>query len=234
MEIVFNNDTLHIKNNKIYALISNDSYNKEKLFLNLSKKNIYPKNIKLSYIKKDNTLINKNINIIKYIYKKVKIKDINIIVDILCYLRFNKEILTKQLNELNNYYLKLIEIAITIINNNNVIILDEPFYKINGYEENNLIQILTSLKRNYNITFIILTKNTNIIYKFIDYFFIINHGNIELEGKRENLSKITKNMNVNKPEICEFIEIIRKKHDKDFRFFSDVRDLVKEIYRYIR
>ena len=234
-EIIFDDLNLKITSSKIYAVVGDDNSNKDKLFLNLKKsKNVNLNNAKISIIEKDNTLFNENIKYLKYLYKHTKIKEEDKILELISLLEIDKNIIDSNLNELNNYCLKLLMIIINLVNGSNVIVLKEPFYKMNADNENSFIRILKLLKKEYEITFIILTKNTNIIYKFIDYFFVLYRGKIVLEGTREELENINSDYGIEKPEICSFISIIRKKYDKYFRSFNDVRDLVKEIYRCTR
>ena len=234
-KIICNNMNFKINDNKIYAFVGNDESNKDKIFENLKRsKNAILNDTRLAIIEKDNTMLESDKKFLNYLYKNIKSKKENQILDIFYLTGITKEITNSSLTSLNNYYLKLLNIIILILNKYNVLVLKEPFYKMNADDENNFIRILKVIKKEYNITFIILTRNTNIIYKFIDYFFVVRNGMIVLEGNRDKLQEINSKYGVEKPDICKFIDVIRKKYDKNFRSFNDVRDLVKEIYRVTR
>ncbi len=233
-KVVLNDINFRLNKNNIYAFIGDDNSGKDFLFINMKKsKKIKIINADISNIEKDNTLNLKKITFLKYGLKNIKSKKEEKIFQLLASLNISSKVLNTYLKDLNNHYLKIMRILVDILNNKNVIVLKEPFYKMNGEEEENFIRIIKTLKKEYNITFIILVRDMNIVYKFIDYYFVIDCGKIISKGKRDELcnSFLT---NIDRPDIYKFIDIIRKNIDKDFRYFSDVSDLVKEIYRFVR
>lgn len=90
-------------------------------------------------------------------------------------------------------------IAISLLNNPELLILDEP---TNGLDPNGIVEIrelLISLNKNFNITIIISSHILAEIEKIATHIGLINNGNIVFEGTLEQL--------INKQQECNTIEV---------------------------
>lgn len=90
-------------------------------------------------------------------------------------------------------------IAISLLNNPELLILDEP---TNGLDPNGIVEIrelLISLNKNYNITIIISSHILSEIEKIASHIGLINNGTVVFEGTLEQL--------INKQQECNTIEI---------------------------
>lgn len=90
-------------------------------------------------------------------------------------------------------------IAIALLNNPEVLILDEP---TNGLDPNGIVEIrelLISLNKNFNITIVISSHILAEIEKIATHIGLIHNGNIVFEGTLEQL--------LNKQQECNTIEI---------------------------
>ncbi|MDI9312341.1 MAG: ABC transporter ATP-binding protein [Limnohabitans sp.] len=92
-----------------------------------------------------------------------------------------------------------LSIAIALLNNPEVLILDEP---TNGLDPNGIVEIrelLISLNKNFNISIVISSHILSEIEKIATHIGVINNGSIVFEGTLEQL--------INKQQECNMIEI---------------------------
>lgn len=90
-------------------------------------------------------------------------------------------------------------IAIALLNNPEILILDEP---TNGLDPNGIVEIrelLVSLNKNFNITIVISSHILAEIEKIATHIGLINNGSIVFEGPLEQL--------INKQPECSAVEI---------------------------
>lgn len=90
-------------------------------------------------------------------------------------------------------------IAIALLNNPEILILDEP---TNGLDPNGIVEVrelLVSLNKNLNMTIVISSHLLAEIEKIATHIGLINNGSIVFEGTLEDL--------VNKQQECDSIEI---------------------------
>lgn len=92
------------------------------------------------------------------------------------------------------------------------------------------------LKNKYGKTILLVTHDTELVYKCSDYTYILNDGEIVLEG---NSKEVLTNSNLNeygleRPKIVETIDYINKVKGLRMGYRVDVNDLIKDIYRNAR
>jgi zinc transport system ATP-binding protein len=128
-------------------------------------------------------------------FLKLKTKNDNDIKDVLKLIGFKENFLKKNLGELSSGQYQRILVALALIGNPNVLLFDEPTTGIDIYGEETIYQLLERLKKEKNLTMILVTHDLNVVFKFSDYVICLNKCLI-CQGKPketitpENLSKL--------------------------------------------
>lgn len=144
------------------------------------------------------------------------------------------EYLDKNPFELSSGEKSLLSLAITLSLNPKLIIIDDPTTCLDNKKEEYLITLLKKLKKNYHKTIIIMSNDIEFILKITDNYVILKKGKIIDQGNSKellyNYDKI-KSAHIETPKIVEFINTVKKKKDIDLELTSDIKELMKDIYR---
>jgi len=138
--------------------------------------------------------------------------------------------LERRVNTLSQSEKVWIKLAIMLISNPNTIVLVDVFKYFDKVNEKKLIMLLQRIKDNYNKTIIIVTDNTEILYKYIKNLIVIKKNKILVDDDIKVLEK--NDLGIKIPEIIELTNIIKKKNIK-IGYHKDVRDILKDIYKHI-
>ena len=157
-EIKINQDNIKVFRKRIGVI-------EEKITLNP----YYPKVIDLM----NNEIKTKNI--ISENYEKKLIDSLKIV-------GLNYQYLNRYIYTLSTLEKKLIQVAINLLSNPNVIILEEPFKGLDIINEKRLMSLLQKIKEQYQKTIIIASNNSNILYKYTTDMIFVKNDEILLQG----------------------------------------------------
>lgn len=192
---------------------------KEKDYLNIHKETIYDL---MEYILKQKKIYPKNTQ------KKIK--------DSLRIVGLNKEILNRNLITLSRSETKLLQIAISLLSNPDVLIIEEPFKYLDIKTLKNLMIVLRKMKDQYNKIVIFLSKDIEKIYQNTDNTIIYNKGNVIVQGKTKEVFKDVELLKENKisiPEIVNFTYEAKLKKSVKLDYYQNIRDIIKDIYKHV-
>lgn len=148
----------------------------------------------------------------------------------------NTSYLNKNINILSSSELKQIGIAIALLSNPNIIILDEPFMELDKKNEKRISSLLTKLKEDFNKTIIIISNNINTLYKYSDRLVLIKKDKVIYDDLTDeipnNVSYIMKN-GFEVPDIVLFTYKVRNNKKINISYHHDIRDIIKDIYKHI-
>ncbi|MBO5121015.1 MAG: ATP-binding cassette domain-containing protein [Bacilli bacterium] len=181
--------------------------------------NIY--NIMVEYIKRNNLIIKDPIKKIKDSLKIVGLED---------------NILNKNIYETSTSEKKLLSFAIYLLSNPEVLIIEEPFKCLDKQNEKKIIMLLQRLKEQFKKTIIIISEDSNILYKYTNEMIFVKNNEILITGKTEELYLKVEYLKKNRfdiPEIVEFTHLAKKKKEVKIDYHKDVRDIIKDIYKHI-
>ncbi len=125
---------------------------------------------------------------------------------------------------------KKLALAITLIYNPKLIILDEPTIGISNMDKKELIRLLKILKNRYNKTILVLSKDTDFLYSLVDYLYVFYKGNLMCEGNTSIFKdfNLFNNLGIKVPDIVMFTSICKSKN-VNLREYKDISDLVKGV-----
>lgn len=143
--------------------------------------------------------------------------------------------LNRNINSLSSSEKILIILAISLLSNPEIIILDDLFKYFDKVNERRLFILLEKIRDNYNKTIILINDDNEILYKYTKYL-VIKKNNLFIEGDTNKLFQrvdfLHKN-NIKVPEIIELTHLIKKKKKIKLEYHKDVRDILKDIYKHV-
>lgn len=263
MEIVFNdykyNDNIlnfTIKHKEINGILGKDY---EDLVEIINSKNNYQGNIiidgkKLS--KEDTQLFNKRISIVKDEFKyhsfnntvcdlmtyEIKRKNIKLrnsekkIKDSLIIVGLDDSYLNRMLNSLSTSEIKIIQLALALISNSELIIIEDIFKYLDKNWEKKVIMLLQKIKEQYSKTIILASENSEEIYKYTTNLIIYKNEKVIASGNTYEIMQrvdFLKKNRISIPKIVEFTYLAKKKKNIKIDYHKDVRDIIKDIYKHV-
>ena len=143
--------------------------------------------------------------------------------------------LNRNINSLSSSEKILIILAISLLSNPEIIILDDLFKYFDKVNERRLFILLEKIRDNYNKTIILINDDNEILNKYTKYL-VIKKNNLFIEGDTNKLFQrvdfLHKN-NIKVPEIIELTHLIKKKKKIKLEYHKDVRDILKDIYKHV-
>ena len=131
---------------------------------------------------------------------------------------------------------KQLQMALALLSNPEIIIIEEPFKWLDKQNEKKLIMLLQRLRDQFKKTIIVSSQDSEILYKYTNTMLFIKNGNIVLTGPTKDCYIRVDFLKKNKfhiPEIVEFTHIAKKNKDVKIDYHKDVRDIIKDIYKHI-
>lgn len=147
-----------------------------------------------------------------------------------------QEILGRDFYTLSTSEKKLLQLAISLLSNPEIIIIDEPFKVFDKSKEKQLIMLYQRLRDQLKKTIIFVSDDENMLYKYTDEMFFEKNGEIIISGKTEEVYLNVDSLNKNKfsiPEIIRFTYMAQKNKKVKIIYHKDIRDIIKDIYKHI-
>jgi len=128
-------------------------------------------------------------------FLKLKTKNKNEIGEVLKLVGFEENFLKKNLEEISSGQYQRILVAWALIGNPDVLLFDEPTTGIDISGKETIYQLLERLKKEKNLTIILVTHDLSVVFKFSDYVICLNkcpicQGTPKETVTPENLSKL--------------------------------------------
>lgn len=214
-------------------LIDNEPLSKEEINIYKKKISIINQVLQVPFYQK---------TILEIMYDEIRRKDLVIkdpkkkIYDALKIVGLDTNILERYIRDISSSERYLLFLSIGLLSNPNIIILEEPFKQLDKKQEKELWMLLQKLKEQYQKTIILISNDSNILYKYTKHIIITKNNKILTEGNTEeiyqNVTLLKKN-EINIPEIVFFTYLARKKKKAKIDFHKDIRDIIKDIYKHV-
>lgn len=157
------------------------------------------------------------------------------IIDSLKIVGLPKETVIREYHSLSHTEKYFVSLAINLLLNPLIIILEEPFNALDLKQEKKLMALLVRLKEKYNKYIIIVSKNSNKLYKYTDRILIFKNK-LLLNGPTKEIYQRVDFLRKNRiliPEIVELTYIAKKNKNVKLDYHRDIRDIIKDIYKHI-
>ena len=225
---------INIKEKTITGVITDT---KEDIIENIKNKSIQ----KVGIVREDYLSSNFLIKVYEYMYYEIRRKRLILknpkkkIDDSLRIVGLDNSYLNRNVNSLSSSEKILVILAISLLSNPDIIILDDLFKYFDKVNEKKLIMLLEKIRDQYNKTIILINDDSEVLYKYTSKL-IIKKNNLFIEDNTNKLFQrvdfLRKN-NIKVPEIIELTHLIKKKKKIKLEYHKDVRDILKDIYKHV-
>lgn len=147
----------------------------------------------------------------------------------------DKSYLNKKISQLSSGEKKLLQVAVGLVHNPDIIIFDEPFVELDLLNQRKLIKLIKMLKEKYQKTVILSSNDSNMLYELTDDIVILKKGHIlaaDLTVKVYQNLKLLEDNDIELPYLIYFTKLARDKKVK-LSYHRDIRDLIKDVYKHV-
>ena len=143
----------------------------------------------------------------------------------------DEDFLDKEISSLSKGEKRILSYLRVFIYNPKIILIDEPIKNLDYKYEKMVLNYLRELKNKYNKTIIIASNNVNVIYENTDKTLIVSDEPVFKSTKDIFTDDdILKKYKLYVPNLVMFVKKAKKK-DKSINYYTDIRDLMKDVYR---
>lgn len=227
------------KDNKTITnlLLNKTNYQGQVLLDNLEL-NQYDENI-ISFVSllDNNTFLTKTVSDEFYLAKR-KLKDtedtyLKKVISSLMMVGLDEFYLQREITTLSKTEKRLLQVAIALISNPDIIIFEEPFLYLSKNARSDISRIIIELKKKYKKTIIILSCDINVLYELSNNLIIFNDNKFLISDTVNSIFKDIDFLEKNKIELPNLILFnkIATIYNQKLTNHKDVKDLIKEVYR---
>lgn len=147
-----------------------------------------------------------------------------------------EEYLQKELVTLSSSEQKLLQIAIALLSNPAVLLLDEPYINLDLKSQKKLERLLMKLKERYKKTIIIASHDSNLLYTITEKMIFLKKGTILRQGDTDDLYQNVKFLtryHYEIPDIVLFTYKAKELKKAKIDYHKDIRDLIKDVYKHV-
>ncbi len=168
-------------------------------------------------------------------YQKLQVKDPRKkVINLLKHIGFDDSYLDKELAGLATSEQRLIQIIVGLLSNPKVLVLEEMFSNLDLNFEKKLIRFLNYLIDNEGMTVILVSKDSECLYRHTKHVILIKDHKVLVEGNTPTVYKKVKLLQENGfevPDIVLFTYKVRNKKKVKLSYHKDIRDLIKDVYK---
>ena len=179
------------------------------------------------YSRMENEIRRRNL-IIKNLEKKI--------IDSLKIVGLRTSLLNQNIHLLSTSERKMIQLAICLITNPDIIIIEEPLKDLDKKTEKRVYNLLQKMKDQYHKTIIFISEDTNLLYQYTNQIVIYKNNQFIIEGNTQEIfqdSSFLKKHRIKIPDIIEIAYLAKKKKNVKLEYHKDIRDIIKDIYKHV-
>ena len=147
-----------------------------------------------------------------------------------------EEYLEKELIVLSSSEQKLLQIAIALLSNPTVLLLDEPFINLDMKSQKKIERLLLKLKERYQKTIVIASHDSNLLYNLTEKMLFLKNGTILRQGATKEIYQNVKFLtryHYEIPDIVLFTYKAKETKKVKIDYHKDIRDLIKDVYKHV-
>lgn len=224
-------------NNLLKKLLIEDTTYQGNILIDNVPFNKYNKNL-LTYIGnlEINTFLTRKVSDEFYLIKKNLESEEDYIKKVVASLKmigFDETYLERNIYSLSKSESRLLQIAINLIINPGIVIIEEPFLYLDKNNKKIVKNIILNLKKMYKKTVIILSKNINTLYELSNNLIIFQDNKVLISDTVTTIFKdliFLESNNIELPNGIMFSKIALE-HGIKLKNNKDINDLIKDVYR---
>lgn len=127
-----------------------------------------------------------------------------------------------------------VAIASIMVFNPKIVVLDEPTVGLDYKSKKKLIQLFKKLKDEYHKTVIIVSHDVDMLNLIADDIIVLDNGKVVSSGSKIavfNDIDLFNKYGLRLPRIVEFTGKVKKEKNINLGRYTDIKDLIKDIYR---
>lgn len=147
-------------------------------------------------------------------------------------MNLKKDILDKKINNLSKTEKKKVQILLSLFEDREVILLDEPTIGMSYEEKVILSKLIKKLKKDKTI--IITSKDTEFMLLIESTIYVLNNRKLIKKGTRYEIlkdEKLLKKLGLKVPDILHFINLVSTLKNVTLPNRDNILDLIKDVYR---
>lgn len=156
------------------------------------------------------------------------------IFDSLIMVGLDLSLVNKKINDLNLIEKRKLQIAIELIINPKILLIDNITVELTMYDKKQLIRIIKMLKNRYDKKIIICSNDIEFVHKIAERVYVIYDKKLVLEGTKYDVFKeeeLLKKYDIISPNIIKFENMTYKNKNVKLGYRDEINDLIKDIYR---
>ena len=141
---------------------------------------------------------------------------------------------SKKIKELSLIEKRKLQIAVELICNPKILLIDNITVQLTMYDKKQLIKIIRMLKNRYDKKIIMCSNDIEFIHKIAEKVYILYDKKIVLKGTKYEVFKKEdelKKYNVISPNIIKFENLVLNSKKVKLGYRDEINDLLKDIYR---
>ena len=229
-----------VKSKKITGIYTNDKI--KLLEITNFKRDMIPNKQKIAIIQEKMDSYIEKMKVYEAMYYEIRKKEISLkdpskkVKDSLKIVGLNYDYLNRDIRSLSSSETKQLSLALALLSNPNIIIITEPFINYDKETEKKIWLLIQKMRDQYGKTFIFISNDENMLYKYTNHLIIIKNSKVLLEGNPLDIFKKNEYLKKNSIEIPEIIELTylaKTKKNAKIDYHKDVRDIIKDIYKHV-
>ena len=196
----------------------------------------FSKRVKIGYVKENQEFITETIReelIYSMMEHNYKISEKRML-DVLLMVGIDISLIDEKIKKLTSSQKKLLSLAVALIYNPNVLVLDSFTEGLDDINQDRIIKLIRILKNRYNKKIIIASNDLEFIHKIADKVYVLYDGTVIMSGSKYDIfkqEKLLKKYGLLVPNIIKFENLVLSKKNIRLGYRDDINDLIKDIYR---
>lgn len=152
-------------------------------------------------------------------------------------LGLEEDFLKQNIKALSDGKKALLNILITLLVPNDILLYDEPTIYLDNKNKNRIIKLMKNLSKNYNKTILIISRDIEFVHKVSNQVVVLDKGKIIKTGDKYEIftdTKLLTEYDITMPNVIKFSNIVLKEKNIKMGYRDEINDLLKDIYRYVK
>lgn len=152
-------------------------------------------------------------------------------------LDLNFSFLDKKILLLSSGEVLKLRILLSLLSKCNILLYDDVTCDLDNKAKNVFIRLLKHLRKNYNKTILVISRDVELIHKLCDEVIIMDKGKLVACSDKYTIftnGELLKKYDILMPKVIIFSNLVLREKNIKMGYRDDINDLLKDIYRYVK
>lgn len=148
-----------------------------------------------------------------------------------------EEVLNKSFSILSEGEKRKVALALALIKDPSMLLLDEPIIGLDSKDQKEWIRLMKKINKDFHKTIIFVSHDIDFVYEITDQVILLKNGKIVASGEKFEIFtsvNLLKAHEIPIPKLVLFSYKVLKLKGIKLGYRSDVNDLIKDVYRYVK